>query len=229
MQHSPATGHLNQSCNIAAQICRTYRSSDSSNLCTQTQSTTEAHTEMQTNTAEDGFCVSLFTHAAVGAGPQRPVCRVWEALRCERELIQNWWLLTMSAKQDNVPFSSHSLYMRLKRWSSRQRERVQGKPTDRWEAVWGKLGGQSKTFVWSLFFPTGWENQNSSPFFFFRLIFWLQAKIKELVTGRFLLRHDSRSKDLVKVPFNELELSFLSFCYDCNQFLLSSSFKTTHF
>lgn len=182
MQHSPATGHLNQSCNIAAQICKTYRSSDSSNLCTQTQSATdahtEAHTEMQTNTAEDGLCVSLFTHAAVGAGAHRPVCRMWEALHCERELIQNWWLLTMSAKQDTVPFSSHSLYMRLKRWSSRQRKRVQGKPTDRCEEVWGKLGGQSKTFVWSLYFFSNWLREWKSLPFFLDLSFGSEQKSK---------------------------------------------------
>lgn len=44
-------------------------------MYTQTQSIPEPHIEMHTNTAEDRFCVSLFTHA-VDAGGKGPGCHV---------------------------------------------------------------------------------------------------------------------------------------------------------
>lgn len=42
----------------------------------------------------------------------------------------------------------------------------------------------------------------------FRLLFPLRWKIKESVTGRYLEWHNSKSKNLSKVVFNELEWSF---------------------
>lgn len=140
----------------------------------------------------------LHTHTAVDAGAQRPVFRVWEALSYERELIQNWWLLTMSAKQDNVPFSTHSRYMRLKLWSSRQGEKLQGKPTDGWETDWGEL----ELFVEAFIQPA--ERIKIPPYFQASL----SAKMKNQITGRYLEWHNSKSKNLSKVVFNELEWSF---------------------
>lgn len=61
----------------------------------------------------------------------------------------------MSAKQNNVPFSTNSLYMRLKRWSSKQHHRPQGKPKDRWETSREEI----KTFE-----PLSKAQNNKNPF-----------------------------------------------------------------
>lgn len=71
-----------------------------------------AHTKMHTDTDRNELCISSFPANTTAGAVKEPVA-VWEALVCESELIHNWWLLTMSSKWNNVPFSSHSLYMKL--------------------------------------------------------------------------------------------------------------------
>lgn len=106
---------------------------DSSNLSTPRHNQQKKHT-WRYRQMHRGWTlwILIYTQQSMVWGKGQFV--MWEALRCERELIQNWWLLTMSAKRNNVPFSKHVLHMRLKLGSSRQQKRPRGnqKRKERW-------------------------------------------------------------------------------------------------